>query len=402
MPTAKSQKPAIWVIPSWYPPNGGEFFRGHSQGLVAAGAAVTVLAMPNTSLKDFPFATPWKAFYTRNTTTDGLKEITRRYWNIPLADRPNAMRWINMMVFFAERQIKKNGAPQLLQVHSSLWGGVVAARLQQRHGIRYVITEHRSRFVYNTPEAKALFLPWHEELLREAFTGASRIITVSPALNNRILHYVPEKKEHILSIPNMVDTGFFVPAPTQAAGPGSTFTFFALAHHIRLKGLDTLLEAFALAAQKEQNIRLIIGGHGPESAALKQQCRDLGLTGQVGFTGALNSHQVREQLQQADAFVLPSRFEAFGVVFIEAMACGIPVIAARAGGPESFITPTTGLLTEPGRPQQLANAMLAMKENVHQYPADSIRQYAIREFSPQAVSAKYLEVYQQILKTTST
>ncbi len=402
MPIAKSQKPAIWVIPSWYPPNGGEFFRGHSQGLAAGGAAVTVLAGPNTSIRDFPFTTPWSAFSTRHTTTDGLQEIVRRYWNIPLLDRPNALGWIHMMVSFAERQIRKQGTPQLLQVHSSLWGGVVAARLQRRHGIPYVITEHRSRFVYNSPEARALFLPWHDELLHEAFAGASRIITVSPSLNSRILHYVPEKKQQILSIPNMVDTDFFTPSPTRAAGSNRTFTFFSLAHHIRLKGLDTLLEAFALAAQKEQNIRLIIGGHGPETPALKQQCSQLGINDQVAFAGALSAIQVREQMQQADAFVLPSRFEAFGVVFIEALACGIPVIAARAGGPESFITPTTGLLTEPDRPGQLAEAMLAMRENHHLYHAGHIRQYAIDAFGPQAVAAKYLEVYQQILKTTST
>lgn len=387
----------IYVIPSWYPPNGGEFFRVHSQALAAGGIRVTVLAAPHTSMRDFPLRNPSRAFSTAITEAAGMREIIRPYYNIPLVSRQNALGWIRMMVSFAERQFRKDGVPDLLQVHSSMWAGVVAARLGRRHGIPVVITEHRSRFVYNTPEAKALFLPWHEDLLQEAFTAASQIITVSPALNERIFHYLPDKEKHILTIPNMVDTDFFVPAPTPINRPGSDFTFFALAHHIALKGFDTLLDAFARAAAHHSTLKLIIGGSGPETFTLKKQCHSSGLDNRVTFTGALNANQVREFMQQADAFVLPSRFEAFGVVFIEAMACGIPVIAARAGGPESFITPATGMLVPPDAPRQLAEAMLEMAATGH-FRSEEIRQVAVEQFSPKAIAGKYLEIYQQILK----
>jgi L-malate glycosyltransferase len=389
----------VWVIPSWYPPRGGFFFQEHSQALARAGARVTVVAGLHTSLKQFPLLKPWTALRTTHSTAGNFREITRKFWIIPFSDQPNARAWIRSMVSFFEDQVQKYGPPDIIQVHSSLWAGVVAARLNEKFGFAYVITEHRSRFVYNTPESKAMFQSWHHPLLQQAFERASYIITVSDALQERILHYAPGMASNISSVPNMVDVDFFSPPASKQSKPETPFTFFSLAHHIRLKGLDTLLDAFAQAvSQDNPNLRLVIGGDGPERPALERQCRSLALEKLVQFTGELNRQQVKQHMQAADAFVLPSRFEAFGVVFIEAMACGLPVIAARAGGPETFITPETGMLVPAGQPQVLAEAMLQMAGQPEAFSTQEIRKYAAAHFSKEAVAGKYLDIYRQILK----
>lgn len=293
--------------------------------------------------------------------------------------------------------------PDIVQVHSCMWAGVVAAKLFNEYGIPYVITEHRSRFVYNTAESRQMFRNWYFPLLSEAFGNAAQIITVSKALNNRIKHYAEEKGKNILSVSNMVDVEFFTPSPPHIKGNDKHFTFFALAIHISLKGFDTLLDAFAIVQQaKPGKVKLIIGGHGPQTEALKEQCQNLNLQGEVTFTGALNRQQVRENMQKAGAFVLPSRFEAFGVVFIEAMACGIPVIAARAGGPETFIPNHAGFVVSHSNHQELAQAMLSISDNPEQFSSDEIRKHAVENFSKRAVAQKYIEVYNNVLNTSQT
>ena len=244
-----------------------------------------------------------------------------------------------------------------------------------------------------------MFQSWHHPLLQRAFERAAYIITVSDALQERILHYAPGMASNIQSVPNMVDINFFTPPASKPSRAGIPFTFFSLAHHIRLKGLNTLLDAFAqMVKQGGSNIRLLIGGDGPERSMLEQQCRNLGLESTVQFTGELNRQQVKQHMQAADAFVLPSRFEAFGVVFIEAMACGLPVIAARAGGPETFITPQTGMLVPAGQPQALAEAMLQMAGKPEAFSRKEIRIYAATHFSKEAVARKHIDIYRQILK----
>ena len=96
----------------------------------------------------------------------------------------------------------------------------------------------------------------------------------------------------------------------------------ALGRFVKKKGFDTLLEAFA-SLRKESNVKLTIGGDGPERNALKQLAMDLDISDKVEFVGWVED--VAEFLSGSDLFVLPSREEPFGIVILEAMAVGIPL-----------------------------------------------------------------------------
>ena len=80
--------------------------------------------------------------------------------------------------------------------------------------------------------------------------------------------------------------------------------------------------------------------------ALEALVQEKALTEQVTFLGSLTREQVRQEVSEADAFVLSSEYETFGVVVIEALALGKPVIATRCGGPESIVVPSVGYLVE--------------------------------------------------------
>jgi len=165
-----------------------------------------------------------------------------------------------------------------------------------------------------------------------------------------------------------------------------------------VKGIDILLKAFAkLEKHQPGKYRLVVGGNGSQMQQLLGLKKQLGLEGKVTFTGHLNKEEIRTQMQNAHAFVLPSRFEAFGVVYIEAMACGLPVIAAKAGGPETFITPETGIITEPENPEKLADAMKSMQKNYANYDATTIKEITSSSFGREAVARKYLNLYREVL-----
>ena len=400
----------ILILPSWYPPRGGAFFREHSQALAAEGLDVTVIASVQTSIRKhglpaFLWGKGIPASVIQTDISPGtFTEIRSPYRTIPLLYKGNIERWIRHLEKMVKRWIRTNGIPDLIQVHSSIWAGVPAARISRQCGIPYVITEHRSRFVYNTPEAERMFLPWHTPLLQEAFEGAACIVTVSDALKPRISDLLPDtsgKKDNnhmpgLVTIPNMVDTRFFNPAP--AAPPAKPFVFFSLAHLEPVKGFDNLLNAMQLLNSKwPDRFRLIIGGDGSQRNTLEKQAAKLNLGKSVEFKGTLTPHEVRSCMQQSHAFVLSSRFEAFGVVFIEAMACGLPVVATRSGGPETFIDESCGMLVDPDQPEALATAMENMAANHKQYDRNQIWQRTLSHYSPKAIAAKYTRLYNQIV-----
>lgn len=130
---------------------------------------------------------------------------------------------------------------------------------------------------------------------------------------------------------------------------------FALGRHVRQKGFDVLLEAMA---QVPKSHDLIMAGDGPERHALETQSIALGLTGRVHFVGRLSASDVRRYMKGAAVFVLPSRHEPFGIVNLEAMASGTPVVATRVGGVPEFVADgVSGVLVEAGDAKVLAEAV---------------------------------------------
>ena len=384
---------SVLVIPSWYPPRGGEFFRDHARALAVAGMEVSVVSLDLVSLKRNPDAL-WRRKNISSGFEHGIREYSAHCPIIPFLARPNARMWIRRMIQLGMGYIEEHGRPGIIQAHSSIWAGVAAAAIKKLTGIPYVLTEHRGRFVNNNPQAGALFRDWHYPLIREAFGNADKIVTVSRALNEKIASISSVHEADIMTIPNLTDTSFFQGKPATDS-PG-TFTFFSLAHLVPEKGMDTLIEAAAILKHDKTDFRVIIGGDGSERASLEQAVRDASIDPIVRFTGKLSKGEVRDWLLHSHAFVLPSHFEAFGVVLIEAMACGLPVIGTRSGGPEFIVGDETEMLVDPGDAFALAKAMRRMIDRIAGYDQAQITRYATERFNPEVVAGQYAALYEQI------
>ena len=130
---------------------------------------------------------------------------------------------------------------------------------------------------------------------------------------------------------------------------------------------------------------LRVVGDGPERPRLQQLAVDLGIADRVRWLGQLPRSSMAGVYRDCDAFVLPSRAETFGVAFIEALACGKPLIATRCGGPEDIVRAGNGLLVPVDDVDALAAALKRMRHESTKYPPEQLRQDFRTRFSVSAV-----------------
>jgi glycosyltransferase involved in cell wall biosynthesis len=158
--------------------------------------------------------------------------------------------------------------------------------------------------------------------------------------------------EAVLQIPNGVDTHYFRPNGSQ--GEENTITFIGRLD--RMKGIHILIQAFTQLREKGWDMHLDIIGDGPEKNTLKQLAVNSRLHEHISFYGEVEN--VAPYLQRSTLFVLPSLSEGLSNVLLEAMACGLPVIAARTGGnPDIIQNGVNGLLVDLENPEQLSKAV---------------------------------------------
>ena len=113
--------------------------------------------------------------------------------------------------------------------------------------------------------------------------------------------------------------------------------------------------------------------------------------------GFCSRDQMAADYRNSDLFILPSWSETFGVVYIEAMAAGLPVIATRCGGPEDFVTEENGLLIPVGDRDELIRAMDQMWEDCARYDRAAIAENAVSRFSAEAIARQLTDIYNKLV-----
>jgi glycosyltransferase involved in cell wall biosynthesis len=183
-----------------------------------------------------------------------------------------------------------------------------------------------------------------------------RWLAVSRALADYLVRECRLPASRVQVVANGVDTARFAPAANPAPRSPSGPTVGVLTRLDARKGLRYLLRAMAQLRSDLPEARLLIGGDGEDRSPLEREVQALGLTGRVEFVGAV--HDAPQFYQRLDLFVLPSLDEAFGLVLLEAMAAGLPVVGTRVGGiPEILEDGSQGRLVAPADSQALAGAI---------------------------------------------
>jgi len=232
-------------------------------------------------------------------------------------------------------------------------------------GIKYVVTAHGTDLMG--------YKQWERfrKYADETAMGAKRIITISNDNNELVKELFPAAADKAVFMQNGYDTERFYPEPVSREKIEEMFdiklknklVLFVgkLAH---FKGVDILIEAIRLYENKyPDEITTIIAGDGELAASLKKQAKD-GNLHDLHFMGHLNSTQLRELYSTAEVSIVPSRREPFGLVAIEALACGCPVIATNQGGLTDIINDEVGTLVDV---EDAAGLSAAIHKEIH-YP----------------------------------
>ncbi len=174
---------------------------------------------------------------------------------------------------------------------------------------------------------------------------------------------------------------------------------FATGRQVRNKGFDLLIDAFAQVAARYPAVDLVLGGDGPERPALQAQAAAQGLDARVHLPGMLDRAQTVAYFRHSLFFALPSRYEAFGITNLEAMAAGRAVVAAQVGGVAEVVQPGhTGLLVPPENPAALAAALVALLDDPVRAAAlgQAGREQVIARYTWPAIARQYMQLYRQV------
>ncbi len=173
--------------------------------------------------------------------------------------------------------------------------------------------------------------------------------------------------ERITVINNGADPDHFHPTDAQdlrdELGLNGHKVVLTVSRLVHRKGIDTVLRALPQVARRIPDVQYLVGGHGPDRERLESLTHDLNLSDRVRFVGAIPHKDLHRYYNACDVFVMPSReerpyVEGFGIAFLEANACGKPVVGARTGGiPDAVRHGETGLLVEPDDESGLADAL---------------------------------------------
>jgi glycosyltransferase involved in cell wall biosynthesis len=299
--------------------------------------------------------------------------------------------WVKAGKAAFNQYVKVHGLPDLIHAHGRfLFAGVLAADLKRQHQLPFVYTEHSTFYRRGIAPEES-----RADLL-EVYRESSAFIVVSAALGMELENFLAQKLPKAQVIANVLDPVFEEPVVHRNRS-GRPTRFLTVASLDDKKGIDVLLKAFQQAFQGSSDVVLQIAGKGPLLHDLCSLRDQLGLHSVVHFLGSKPKQEIVKLMDEADCFVLPSRVETFGVVVIEALARGLPVVVTRSGGPELIVKEQCGLVVEPDDVGQLANALIEMQTGLENYHGLEIQQYALEQYGPRPFLNRMAQMYKTVM-----
>lgn len=379
----------VLLLPSWYPSNerplNGVFFKEQAEALYKEGIEVIVLSINIEDIRKINFKKKLNSLEI--SYENGIKVYRYNTYNYFPKMQELYLNYYSRIVKKLVKIIaEEDGKIDLVHIHSALDMGIA----YDKSGIDYpyVITEHSTKYSRN------LINNVQKKYLPNVFKKANRVLVVGNGLKNDISTYVDKKRIEI--IPNLVKMpkGDLLKVKTENR---KRFRFFSLGFLTYKKGMDLLIEAFNLGKDKLNDVELLIGGDGEERNNLKELIDNYGLNDNIKLLGELNREEVAINMQECDCFILASRNETFGIVYIEAMNFGKPVIATITGGPDTFINEKCGLLVENENVEAIKNAMIKMYKEYEKYDKDYISSFCENNFSEKVVATRLISIYREVI-----
>lgn len=280
-------------------------------------------------------------------------------------------------------QLAKKERINLIHAHFTYPSAVIAYITKFFIKVPFVLTEHYGIF------ENYFRSPIHKYLSIKSVNHADEIITVSYKSKDRIQMYCSKE---IKVVHNFVNTEKY--SLSKKRKNSVVQIGFMGGLNTNIKGLDILLKALTDVSDP---FHLHIAGGGSLYEYYVNLTHKLGLSDKVTFYGIVNPNQTKDFFHQLDLFILCSRRESFGIVLIEALSCGIPVIGSKCGGPEEIIKSDNGYLFENENIEDLKDTLIQFFSHSDDFDHLKIRDYAIKHFSEETYINRMSQIIDKII-----
>ena len=280
---------------------------------------------------------------------------------------------------------------------------LIAAKLAKYYNKPFVLTQHNTFIEYDS-----LFddIERLNDLAvgKQTLKDADKIIAVSNATKNYVLS-LGAKPEKVIVLHNGVDLVKFRPIAGKREEmrkklgiPQGAVVVLTVRRLVYKNGVDTLIETAAIAVKKNPRIVFLVVGKGPDFNNVKTQIEQLGIEKNFRLTGFVSDEDLPFYYNTADFFVLPSKSgEGLPLVALEAMACGLPVVATNVGGTSEILMPDFGKLVLPNQPERLAAAVLEFAGVDFSMRRGELRARVEEKFSWDANVERLVEIYEELI-----
>lgn len=381
----------VLIIPSWYAtedrPGEGFFFKEQA-GLLQSSGLTAAVAYPDLRFR----LSGLRGGLFRDYTAGVPTYYNRRSSFFAFSEQAKSMKLSKMLEELYERVCADMGKPDLVHMLSCRMGPEVVA-LCRRRGLPLVYTEHAGSLLRQPGGAPA------DAGLRRRFEKTLKGCDCAIAVSEEMRALMVGERPDTILIPDPVDSGHF--RILTGVVPEGPFVFAASGGLTPEKGFDILIRAFASARSHMPDAQLRIAGAGPQEQALAELIAELEIGASVKLTGMLPRKMAPKFYNGCDCFVCPSLNEPFGVQIVEALACGVPVIATRSGGPEDIINARNGLLINAGDVLALERALINMYRRAKSFNPFTLREDCIRRFGKSYVCQRLVQAYGYLLNQRS-
>lgn len=232
--------------------------------------------------------------------------------------------------------------------------------------------------------------PNNSALVNHLLRQVDGVIAVSDLTRQRFAAWSRVPEERIYILPNCYDPALFFPAPKNEVlvdryGLRDKIVLLTVGRLVsteRYKGFDEVIEILPQLTREHPDITYLIVGDGDDRSRLEEKARALGVSGKVVFTGYVGELEKIDHYRLADAYVMPSRGEGFGIVFLEALACGVPAIGSKLDGSrEALANGRLGILVDPDRSEEILDAVRTVLTQAPRKPLEGLMEFSLRRFN---------------------
>jgi glycosyltransferase involved in cell wall biosynthesis len=385
---------SVLFLPSWYPSRldafTGDFIQRHAIAL-SLFLPVHVVFIVRDKKKIVTDSVKIEEAKIGNLTETIIYYSCKNY-KLGIADRLMSMHKFNLIYQdYFSKKITENEKPTAVHVHVPYKAGLIALWLKNRYNLEYNVTEHWTGYDKSTKDNFYSRPPSFRYITRKILRNAKYIVPVSKDLAEKLNSIVPGIMINI--IPNAVNEKLFY---IETKEP-KTFRFIHYVSSLKgQKNTEGLIKVFSELKKIRQDWECIM--YGPADQELSKLVITGGLEKKIKFTGEISYAEVAKIVRSASAFVSFSNYENQPCSILEALCCGVPVIATNVGGIPEIINSQNGILIEPKNELQLFHAVERIMEEYKNYNRQAIAEDSKNKFSFSAVGKQLSLLYTSYFK----